>query len=99
MKVTNEHVGRLLEARLERIQRAVGPRRAETPESQRADRATFSSRAEDLRIALERARQAPASDEARLESLASRVRAGKYQVPAEDLAEVVLRDLRGPGAR
>jgi len=91
MKITNEHVGRLLEARLERIERpqkAAPGTRAGGP-----DRALFSSRSEDVRVGMEAARAAGQSDEARLARLAGRVRSGGYRVSAQAVADAVLRDL------
>jgi hypothetical protein len=91
MKITNEHVGRLLEARLERIQR---PRKAAPGAGAGGpDRAFFSSRSEDVRIGMEAARAAGQSDGVRLARLAGQVRSGGYRVSAQVVAEAVLRDL------
>lgn len=93
MKITNEHVGRLLETRLERMQRAQsGP--AEQGDAQvAADRADFSLRSEDLRVGMAAARAASGLDEARLSALARSVRSGRYRVSADVVAEAILRDL------
>jgi anti-sigma28 factor (negative regulator of flagellin synthesis) len=90
MKITNEHVGRLLGARLERVESAQRP--APSAGAEGSDRAVFSSRSEDVRLGMAAARAAGKPDEARLEGLAEQVRSGKYRVPAEVLAEAVLRD-------
>jgi len=91
MKITNEHVGRLLEARLEltqRPQKAAPGARAGGP-----DRALFSSRSEEVRIGMEAARAAGQSDGARLARLAGQVQSGGYRVSAQVVADAVLRDL------
>lgn len=91
MKITNEHVGRLLEARLELIQRP-----QKTAPGARAggpDRALFSSRSEEVRIGMEAARAAGPSDGARLARLAGQVQSGGYRVSAQVVADAVLRDL------
>ena len=91
MKITNEHVGRLLEARLERIQR---PRKAASGVSAGApDRALFSTRSEDVRVGMEAARAARQSDGTRLARLAGQVRSGAYRVSSQVMADAVLRDL------
>jgi anti-sigma28 factor (negative regulator of flagellin synthesis) len=115
MKITNEHVARLLAARLQQVQRsappAVGPhsRKGLSPAEQGAgqsDRAVFSSVVEDLRIGLAAARRRAGElrqggeasgrpDTARLAALAAQVRAGRYRVPAEQIADALLSDLRG----
>jgi len=91
MKITNEHVGRLLEARLELTQR---PQKAAPGASAGGpDRALFSSRSEEVRIGMEAARAAGQSDGARLARLAGQVQSGGYRVSAQVVAEAVLRDL------
>jgi hypothetical protein len=95
MKITNEHVGRLLEARLERIHRASQPPRLLGGERGQVDQASFSPLAEDMRIALAAARSSAEVEDPRLASLAARVRQGEYHVPAEEIADALLRDLRG----
>jgi len=100
MKITNEHVGRLLAARLERVQRAGRPLDRTGLEGGSADRAVFSALAEDLRVGLASARSPAdggelATREARLSALTEQVRAGLYQVSAQSIAEAMLRDLRG----
>jgi anti-sigma28 factor (negative regulator of flagellin synthesis) len=95
MKITNEHIGRLLEARLERIQRASQPSHRAPAGRAQLDRATFSPRAEDMRIALAAVRSAADPEEPRLASLARQIRSGRYRVSAEAVADSLLRDLRG----
>jgi len=95
MKITTEHIGRLLEARLERIQRAARPDDQEPPSRPGADRVTFSSFSDDVRAALAAARTAEEDADPRLESLEKALAAGQYRVPAEDVADALLRDLRG----
>lgn len=91
MKITNEHVGRLLEARLERIQR---PQKAAPGASAGGpDRALFSSRSEEVRIGMEAARAAGQWDGPRLARLAGQVRSGGYRVSAQMVAEAMLRDV------
>ena len=95
MKITTEHVGRLLGSRLEKIQ---GSKQSDVPsktDSAQPDRAVFSPLAEDLRAGLAAARQAPASDSVRLASLAIRVRTGNYNPAPESVAEAMLQDLQG----
>ncbi|HUU55678.1 MAG TPA: flagellar biosynthesis anti-sigma factor FlgM [Armatimonadota bacterium] len=91
MKITNEHVGRLLEARLERTHRADKARPG--GEAERPDRAVFSARSEEVRVGMAAARGGGQSDEGRLARLASQVRAGEYRVSAQVVAEALLRDL------
>lgn len=91
MKITNEHVGRLLEARLERIQRPQKP--APSARTGGPDRVLFSSRSEDVRIGMEAARAAGQSDGTRLARLAGQVQSGGYRVSAQVVAEAMLRDV------
>ena len=91
MKITNEHVSRLLGARLERVESAQRP--APSTGAELPDRAVFSTRSEDVRLGMAAARAGGKPDEARLERVTEQVRSGKYHVPAEVLAEAVLRDL------
>ncbi len=101
MKITNEHVARLLEARLARIQRASQPPRQHGVKPAESDRAVFSSRHEDLRVGLAAARASAQqvsfaqTEDPRLDSLARQVRAGRYRVPPQDVADDLLRDLKG----
>ena len=109
MKITNEHVARLLAARLDRAERtappAAGPhpQRGASPAQQGAgqsDRAVFSSVAEDLRVGLAAARRYESqasgrSDGARLASLSAQVKSGRYHVPADQIADALVRELRG----
>ena len=106
MKITNEHVARLLEARLARIQRASQPPRQHGVKPSEGDRAVFSSRLEDLRVGLAAARASARqvgavrstfaqTEDPRLESLARQVRAGSYRVPTQEIAYALLRDLKG----
>jgi len=90
MKITNEHVTRLLGTRLERVENAQPP--VPSPAAQ-PDRAVFSSRSEDVRLGLTAAKAAAPPDDARLEQLAGRIRSGRYHVPSDLLAEAVLGDL------
>jgi len=92
MKITNEHVARLLGARLERIQSCRTQRPGSCAEAARTDRVTLSPRAQDLRVGLLAARAAEVEDP-RLDALAEKVRAGRYRVPAEAVADAMLRDL------
>ena len=89
MKITNEHVGRLLEARLERVQR---PPKAAWGAGV-PDRALFSSRSEEVRVGMEVARAASQFDGPRLARLAGQVRSGGYRVSARAVAEAMLRDV------
>ena len=93
MRITNEHVGRLLEARLERIHRATENRPGVSSDGSRADLVSFSARAEDVRIALLAARAGNQAEESRLAALASQVRAGTYRVSADTIVDALLRDL------
>ena len=95
MRITTEHVGRLLEARLERTQRAGSAPRLAREAGVSADRASFSSRAEDLRLGLAAARASQTSEDSRTRALAQQVRSGRYRIPAGAVAEAFLRDLRG----
>ena len=117
MKITNEHVARLLEARLARIQRASQPPRQHGVKATESDRAVFSSRHEDLRVGLAAARASARqvgavrpsfarqvgavrpsfaqTEDPRLDSLARQVRAGSYRVPPQQVADALLRDLKG----
>ena len=91
MKITNEHVGRLLEARLEQVQR---PREAASGVSAGTpDRALFSTRSEDVRIGMEAARVERQTDGVRLARLAGQVRSGGYRVSSQVVADAILRDL------
>ena len=108
MKITNEHVARLLAARLQQVQRpappaGANPQRAAAPaerEAGPADRAVFSSVAEDLRVGLAAARQSGSqasggSDSTHLASLAAQVKSGRYHVPADQIADALVRELGG----
>jgi len=100
MKITNEHVARLLEARLQRVQHAgPPPSHQHINPAQRGrrqpDRATFSSLLEDLRTGLAAARASGQAEHPRLASLAAQVQAGRYRVPSDQIADALLRDLRG----
>ena len=94
MKITTEHVGRLLAARLERTQRAGRTPGQVTSDHGEPDRATFSTLAEEVRLALASLRGSPETEEARLGALADQVRSGNYRVPSEAVADAFLRDLR-----
>jgi flagellar biosynthesis anti-sigma factor FlgM len=94
MKIGTEHVGRLLEARLERIHRAsAGPRQLIALNGS-ADRVSFSPLAADLRAALAAARSAEEVADPRLEALKKEVASGRYQAPPQAVAEAMLRDSR-----
>jgi hypothetical protein len=93
MKIANEHVARLLEARLERIQRTQQGQRHPCFDGPEPDRATFSARAAEVRAALLAARAADEADDPRLAHLSQEVKAGRYRVPAEAVADALLRDL------
>ena len=95
MKINSEHVGRLLEARLARVQRASQTPRRDEAKPAENDRAVFSSRLEDLRVGLAAARASSQTEDPRLDSLARQVRAGSYRVPPQQVADALLRDLRG----
>jgi flagellar biosynthesis anti-sigma factor FlgM len=95
MKITSEHVGRLLEARLERIHRASGSSREFSVAQGGADQASFSARSDDLRAALAAARSAQDTADPRVDALKRDVSSGKYAVPAQSVADSMLRDLRG----
>jgi len=95
MKISNEHVGRLLEARLERIHGATGSLREIPVARTDSDHVTFSTLSEDLRLALAAARSAGDAPDPRIDALRSEVIAGHYHVPARAIADAVLRDLRG----
>ena len=94
MRISSEHVGRLLEARLERIHRAAQVTRP-AGGSREADRATFSSEADDLRAALAAARKADQAPDPRLDAIGNAVKSGRYRVPAEAVADAVLAEMRG----
>jgi anti-sigma28 factor (negative regulator of flagellin synthesis) len=93
MRISNEHISRLIGARVERV---FGPGK-QTPADgvigTSADGAVFSTRSEDVRAGMAAARAATSSDEARLAALQAQVRSGQYRPPAEAVAESVLRDL------
>lgn len=92
MKITTDHVARVLGARLEQMN---GVRRSETTPAAaatRADRALFSPRSEDVRAGMEAARAAGQPDEERLAALAAEVRAERYRVSSDVVAEALLRD-------
>ncbi len=94
MKINTEHVGRLLEARLERIHRAsAGPRHLVALNGS-ADRVSLSPLAADLRAALAAARSAEEVADPRLEALQQEVAKGRYQQPPQAVAEAILRDSR-----
>lgn len=93
MKITNEHVGKLLEARLERAQRAEGGSVKPSDGRPAVDRADFSRRSEDLRVGMDAARRSSRSDEARLSALTRSVRSGRYRVSSDVVADAILRDL------
>lgn len=95
MRIANEHVGRLLEARLERIQRAThAPDTARTT-SAPPDSATFSALAGEVSLALAAATRAGDSDDPRLSLLAADISAGRYRVSSEAIVDALWRDLRG----
>ncbi len=92
MKITTDHVARVLGARLEQmsgVRRTAPTPAAATP---RTDRALFSLRSEDVRVGMEAARAAGKPDEARLAALSAEVRAERYRVSSEVVAEALLRD-------
>jgi anti-sigma28 factor (negative regulator of flagellin synthesis) len=93
MKITNEHVASLLGARLDLVGRAQKTEIRPAGGTAEADRALFSLRSEDVRAGMAAARAAGLSDEARLAALGGEVRAGKYRVPSEAIAEALFRDL------
>ena len=95
MKITSEHVGRLLEARLERIHRASSSSRQFSVAQSGADNVSFSALSDDLRTGLAAARSAEDSADPRVDALKSDVASGTYRVPAESVADSMLRDLRG----
>lgn len=101
MKITNEHVARLLAARLQQVQRPTPPAGAQPQRAAgQSDRAVFSSVAEDLRVGLAAARRAGSQasggcDSAHLTSLAAQVKSGRYHVPADQIADALARELRG----
>jgi flagellar biosynthesis anti-sigma factor FlgM len=95
MKITSEHIGRLLEARLERIHRASQPPRQFSIDQRDPDRVSFSARADDLRAALAAARAADDVADPAVEALRADVAAGRYQPPARAVADSMLRDLMG----
>lgn len=98
MRISNDQVGRMLEVQLPRSERA--ERAASAPTDARAgdrlqDQAAISQRAEEIRLALAAARAPLPRDERFLDRLAQEVRAGRYRAPAEEVAEAILRELRG----
>ena len=95
MKITSEHVGRLLEARLERIHRASGSSHQFSVAQRGADKISLSARSDDLRAALAAARSAEDMADPRVEALKREVASGKYRAPVESVADSMLRDLRG----
>ena len=92
MKITNDHVARLLGARLERLQSSPFHQPGSSIQAARTDRVTLSSRAQELRIGLFAA-CATEIEDPRLDALSQEVRAGRYRVPAELVADAMLRDL------
>lgn len=99
MKITSEHVGRLLEARLERIHRASSSSHQFSVAQGGADNVSFSALSDDLRTGLAAARSAEDSADPRVDALKSDVASGTYRVPAESVADSMLRDLRGAAVR
>jgi flagellar biosynthesis anti-sigma factor FlgM len=99
MKITSEHVGRLLEARLERIHRASSSSHQFSVAQGGADNVSFSALSDDLRAGLAAARSAEDSADPRVDALKSDVASGTYRVPAESVADSMLRDLRGAAVR
>jgi flagellar biosynthesis anti-sigma factor FlgM len=95
MKINTEHVGRLLEARLERIHRASNPPRELSSAQSRGDQVAFSPIADDLRAALAAARAAEDTADPRLDELKGQVSAGRYRPPAQSVADAMLRELLG----
>jgi anti-sigma28 factor (negative regulator of flagellin synthesis) len=100
MKITSEHVARLLEARLHRLSAAGPSPKRDSAAPAQSDRATFSSLLGDMRAGLAAARRTTpqrsfAAGESRLTSLAAQVQSGRYRVPAEQIADALLRDFRG----
>lgn len=98
MRISNDQVGRMLKLQLVRSVRA--ERAAGVPADARAgerlqDQAAISPRAEEVRLALAAARAPLPRDERFLSRLAEEVRAGRYLPPAEEVAEAMLRELRG----
>lgn len=93
MRISNEHVARLLEAHLERIQTRGNIRPPSRPGMLQPDAATFSARADDLRAALEAARGGELSDRGQLESLSRSVQREEYRVPSGSVAEAMLREM------
>lgn len=92
MRISTDHVVRLLETRLSQLRRA--------PESVRVPRPTgdtlaLSAKAEELRLALAAARGGQFADPARLAALGRSVREGSYRVPSAALSKAILREL-GP---
>ena len=94
MRISSEHVARLLEARLERLQQAGATKPSAQPEAPRPDVVSFSARADDIRAALRAAESSETADRAQLNALAKSVKEGGYRVPARQVVEAMLRELR-----
>ncbi len=94
MRITNEHITRLIGARVERVLGPGKEARAESVNGARGDGLIFlSARCEEVRAGMAAARAATGSDDARLAALQVKVARGQYRPPAEGVAESMLRDM------
>ncbi len=100
MRISDDHLARLLGARLRRADHTVPPpshRRSDSARqscSQRR-RAATSAPLEDLDAGLAAAKHPNRARHPRLASLAAQIKAGRYRIPSGRIAEALLRDFRG----
>jgi flagellar biosynthesis anti-sigma factor FlgM len=88
MKISCDHVGRIVAAELRSSQRLSGARKP----SARSDEICLSSRAQDIQAARRVLDATPEIRLGRVARLRDQVARGEYQVPSEDIAEAILRD-------
>jgi negative regulator of flagellin synthesis FlgM len=92
VKISTEHIGRILESHFNKIQRANSDKPAAA--AAKSDSATFSGRAEEIDLALQVIAGQPETRADRIAELRSQIANGTFRISSEEIAEKILAEAR-----
>ena len=90
MKISSEYIGRILASHFGMVQRANLEKPA--PAAPKADRATFSGRAEEIDLAMQVISGLPEVRAEKVTELRDKMARGEFRVSAEEVANKILAD-------
>ena len=90
MRISTEHIGRILETYFSKIQKVGTDKLPELSRTGKQDQATFSSRAEEIEKALQLIANLPEVRDDKVARLRKQIADGTFEVSAEKVAEKII---------